>query len=160
MNRGRPVAIAERRPAPHRFRLTLRELEALAGTRLTGFLALLHAAVTRHAAGLLERGAEIRVGFDQRTGQSVADGTGLTGNAATLREHDNVGRGKVVAGDRDRLLEIVAERLRGDVGLEGFAVDGPFALAFNERNARDGGFAAAGAGGNDLLGCHSFSVPL
>ena len=160
MNRGRPVAIAERRLAPHRFRLTLRELEALAGTRLTGFLALLHAAVTRHAAGLLESGAEIGVSLDERTGQTVADCASLTGNAAALREHDNVGCRKVVAGNCDRLLEIVAKSLGGDVSLEGFTVDGPFTLAFNERDARDGGFAAAGAGGNDLLGCHSFSVPL
>ncbi len=158
--RGRPVAISERRRAPHRFRLTLRELEALAGTRLAGFLAFLHAAVARHAAGLLEGGAEILVGFDEGAGQTVTDGACLTGNAAALGEHDDVGRGHVIAGYRDRLLEIVAERFGGDVGLERFAVDGPFALAFDERDTRDGGFAAAGAGGNDLLVCHSFSVPL
>ena len=92
---------------------------------------------------------------DEGTGKTVADRARLAAAAAALREHDHVHLGRVESGDRNRLLEVVAQRLGGDIVLKGHVVDGPLAFALGERHARAGGFATAGSGGNHFLGCHS-----
>jgi hypothetical protein len=89
--------------------LTLRELEALASTGLTGFLTLFHAAVAGKATSLLENGAGVFVGLDESTGKTVTDCTSLTSAAAALSEHDNINLGKVVTSNFDWLLKIAAE---------------------------------------------------
>ena len=143
-------------PSPHPafVRLALGELEALAGTGLTGLFALLHAAVARHAAGLLERGARGFVRRDERAGEAVADRARLAGDSAALGEHDDVDLLHVVAGDCDGLLQVVAERLGGDVLLDRDAVDSPNALAFNEIHAGGRRLAAASSGGDSFLSGH------
>ena len=134
--------------------LTLRELEALAGTGLTGFLTLFHAAVAGKATGLLESGAGRLIGENESAGETVADGAGLTGNAAALCERDDVNLGHVKSGDGDGLLEVVAESLGSDVFVESDLVDGPDTGTFNEIDAGGRGFATACSGGNCFLGSH------
>jgi hypothetical protein len=59
--------------------LTLGELEALAGTGLTGLFAFLHARVAGEEASLLEHATQFRVHLNQGAGNTMAKGTGLSG---------------------------------------------------------------------------------
>ena len=94
------------------------------------------------------------VGSDERTGEAVADRAGLAGNAAALRKRDDVDLLHVVTGDCDGLLQVVTERLGGDVLLDRDAVDRPDALAFNEIHAGGRRLAAASSGGDSFLSGH------
>ena len=134
--------------------LTLRELEALAGTGLTGFLTLFHAAVAGKATGLLESGAGSLIGENESAGETVADGAGLAGNAAALGERDDVDLRHVKSGDGDGLLKVVAESLGSDVFVESDLVDGPNTGTFNEIDAGCRSFATACSGGNCFFGSH------
>ena len=69
-------------------RLALRELEALAGARLTRLFAFLHAGIAGQASCLLEHFAQVGIRRDQRAGKPVTDRAGLAADAAALTEKD------------------------------------------------------------------------
>ena len=123
--------------------LTLRELEALAGAGLTGLFAFLHARVAGEAPGLLEDVVKRRVGEKEGAGEGVADGAGLSRRAAALGGGDDV---VLLGGVREdeRLDHEVAGRLAREERGEFAVVDEPFAGAWKEADAGDGGFPTAG----------------
>src|SRR5258706_11862642 len=63
-------------------RLTLRELEALAGARLTVLLAFLHPRIPCEKTLLAEDSLEIGRGLEERASDAVTDGARLAGDAA------------------------------------------------------------------------------
>jgi len=81
--------------------LTLRELEALAGTRAAGLLTFAHTTVAGKETFFLERSAEGGVHLLDRAGETVGDGTSLAVRAAADDADDDVELA-VEAGDRDR----------------------------------------------------------
>src|SRR2546423_2388310 len=60
--------------------LPLRVLRGLAGALQAVLLALLHAGVARQESGLLEGRAQLLVRVEQRPGDAVGDGAGLSGH--------------------------------------------------------------------------------
>src|SRR3954454_4382011 len=69
--------------------LALAELRPLTGLLQPGLLALLHARVARQEAAALELGPQVGIGFDERTGDPVAQRAGLGGDAAAVHPgHD------------------------------------------------------------------------
>src|SRR6478672_3099137 len=74
----------------YNFQLSLRELESFTGTFLSVFLTLFLTRIACDESGLFERAAEVRVIFHQRTGDPVADRTGLPGSAAAKNVDENV----------------------------------------------------------------------
>src|SRR5213080_5161433 len=65
-------------------RLALRELRRLARLVQAGLLALDLACVPREEAFALQRDAQLRVRLDERAGDPVPDGSGLSGQAAAV----------------------------------------------------------------------------
>jgi hypothetical protein len=64
--------------------LTLNELEATSGFLTTVFLSFLDTGVSSKEAFCLERRSEFRIHFDQGTGNSKSDRTGLTSDSAAI----------------------------------------------------------------------------
>src|SRR5262249_1660755 len=137
-----------RRPSPAGFcntwvGSTLRELEALARTRLAVLLALFHARIAREEALGLEGGTQVGVGLDEGARDPVADGAGLAGRAAA-GDIDP----RVELGGRFRLVQRGgggnAQRFRRKIVVERAAIDRDLAAAVRESDARNGGLAAAG----------------
>src|SRR6478609_2260838 len=71
-------------------RLTLGELEALAGAGLAGLLALFFAGVTGEVTGLLQGDAELGIELQQRAGDAMGHGARLAADAATGDIHKDV----------------------------------------------------------------------
>ena len=121
----------------------LGELEALAGTGLTGLFAFLHARVAGEETERLDDLAVFGVDLGEAAGDRVTDRNGLGVDAATFDDHVDVvlvgQRGRLEGGE-DRVLEFD----RGKVVFEGARIDGDLAGAFGEPDSRDCGFATAG----------------
>src|SRR6185436_14683913 len=71
-------------------RLTFRELEAFARSRLTIFLALLHSRVAPQKAQLLQNRPQVCVELNQRPGYAVLDRASLTMHTAAFNKNDHV----------------------------------------------------------------------
>src|SRR5947199_502602 len=89
--------------------LPLAELRPLARLLQAGLLALLDAGVARQEAAALELGAQVRVGFEQRPRDAVAQRAGLRADAAAVHARDDV-HAVVVA---DRLQRLADRTLQG-----------------------------------------------
>ena len=70
--------------------LTFGELEVCASTFLAVLFALFFPGVATNKTGFLECRPQITVEFDQRLGDAVPNGTGLTHHTATENFHLNV----------------------------------------------------------------------
>src|SRR5215207_7915732 len=122
--------------------LALGELRALAGLLEAGLLALLHASVTREEAALLELGAQVRVGLQQRAGDPVAQRAGLRAHAAAVHACDDI-HAVVVADGLERLADVPLQRRAGEEVVQRLAVDRIGAGAGLQDHAGDGGLALA-----------------
>src|ERR1043166_34498 len=71
-------------------RLSLRELEALAGALLPILLAFLDARVAGYESGLFQCRSQVCVVFKQRARNTVTNGAGLTGRSAAANINQNV----------------------------------------------------------------------
>lgn len=110
--------------------LALAELEALAGTGATSFLAFLHAGIAGQQALLAEQGAVFLVNHDEGTGNGKADGARLAVDAAATGYDADIVLLDGVGGI-EGLEYNVLKGIRGEVFLEAAAVDGdPTGLAF------------------------------
>jgi len=123
-------------------RLTLGELEALAGAWLTSLLPFLHAWVTCEEAEWLDQLAVLWVHLGKGAGDRVTDGHSLCVGATTLDDDvhiELVRQGCCLERSEDGVLELD----RRKVFFERAAVDGDLASAFGQPHAGNCGFAAA-----------------
>ena len=121
----------------------LGELEALAGTGLTGLFAFLHARVAGEETERLDNLAVFGIDLGEAARNRVTDRNGLCVDATTFDDHIDV----IFVGQRGRLKggeNRVLEFDRGKVVFEGARVDDDLAAAFGEPDSRDCGFATAG----------------
>src|SRR5262245_28708471 len=128
--------------------LALTELGRLAGLVETGFLALDDARVTCKEAFPLQHSPKLRIGFDERTGDTVADGAGLAGRPTAVNADAQV-VGPLQPGDPKRRHDLVAVTLPGEVVLERAAVEPGRPVAGAQDHARDRRLALARA----AVGC-------
>src|SRR5882672_7320609 len=70
--------------------LSLRELEAFAGTLLPILLTLFDARIARHQAGLLQRRTQVSIVFEQCSGNAVANGARLSRRSASANIDQNI----------------------------------------------------------------------
>src|SRR3954447_4918291 len=129
-------AMVPRRP------LALGELRALAGLLEAGLLALLHACVTREEAALLELGAQVGIGLEQRLGDPVAQGACLRADAAAVHAGHDV-HALLVADRLERLADVALQGRAREELVERLAVDRVGAGARLEDHASDRGLALA-----------------
>src|SRR5688572_768838 len=71
-------------------RLTLGELEALAGAGLAGLLALFLAGVTGEVTGLLKGDAELGIELQESAGDAMGNGAGLAADATAGDVHGHI----------------------------------------------------------------------
>ena len=144
-------------------KLSLGELWSTSCGFETVLLSFLHSGVAGHEAGGLQRSAVLRVQGDQSAGNAVADGAGLTGNAAAGDSSLDVDLADGAGGD-EGLTDDELEGIETEVIVDITAVDGDSAGAVgDEVNACDGGLSASGAvhiGLLALIGCHISLPPL
>ena len=135
--------------------LALGELRRAAGFVQTDFLALDFAGVTRHETGFAQRGFKRFIVFDERTSETEADCTGLTGDTAAFDGDEHVEL-VVELGQFERLAHDHARGFATKKGIERLAVHLNAAFAGAQEHTRSGGFAAAGT--VLLLRCHGRSL--
>jgi hypothetical protein len=123
--------------------LTLGELEALAGTRLTGLFPLFHPRVAGEEAGGAKSGFDFGVFGQQGAGESVADGSDLAGHATTFDIHGHIILLRGI-GDLERLNENVLQRDGRKIFFKSAIIDRDRAGTGGEADASGGGFAATG----------------
>jgi hypothetical protein len=124
-------------------RLTLGELEALAGTGLTGLFAFLHAGIASQETKWFDDLAVFRVHLCERARDRVTDRNRLGVGAATSDDDFEV----ELVHQRSRLKRREDGVLKFDGGkilFEGAIIDDDLAGAFGHPDAGDSGFAAAG----------------
>ena len=115
--------------------LTLAELEASAGTGLTGFLALDLACVAGEESGCLERGAIcFLVNLTESAGYAEADCLSLAFGAAAAESDLDV-KLTCGAGDLKRLVHDILQGLFGKIVLQSAVVDRDVAFSGCEINA-------------------------
>src|SRR3954447_18905408 len=119
----------------------LRVLRRLAGLLQAVLLALGDAGVAGEEAGLLQGRAVIGLDRGEGTGDRQAQGAGLTADAATLEDADDVVLLALLQ-DHERLADELLVHLVGEVLLEGAAVEAELAGAGDEPDADDGLLAA------------------
>ena len=124
------------------YRLTFRELEALAGLGLTGFLALDSARVAGHEAVLAQYALVLGVDLHQCAGDSQTQGLGLAGVAAAVEVDVDVILLGDAKGGEGLLYDVLKNRI-GEVNVQGALVDSDVAVAFLDDDAGYGGLAAA-----------------
>ena len=123
-------------------RLTLGELEALAGAGLTRFFTLFHARVAGQKTVLLERDTESFIGLQQSAGNREANRASLTGGSAAMRIHGDIKQ--VCAFSHLQWLEdMILQIRRGEILLKRFAVHFDLAGAGCHADARYCGLAAS-----------------
>ena len=124
-------------------RLTLGELEALAGSGLTSLFAFLHPWVTGKETKRLDGLAVFWIHLGKGAGDRVADRNGLSLLATAFDDDVQVklvGKSNCLERREHRVLKLD----RRKVFLEGASIDGDLAGAFGHPDAGDCGFAAAG----------------
>src|SRR5690349_6495006 len=124
-------------------RLTLRELEPLAGARTSGLLPLDGARVAGQEGRAAELGAVHAIGLDQRPGDAELQGAGPAGRLAAGGGRRDVARAEG-GGGLEGPLDVAHERRRREVTPEGAPVHVPLAGARRQVHASRGGLAAAG----------------
>src|SRR6476646_471987 len=124
--------------------LALGELGSFTSLVKAGLLALDDAGVAAQESGSLERLAEIRIGVDQGTGDSVPDRSGLAARTATVDTDSDV-EGALDPGDLERRQRQLAVRQAREVGLDRLAVEPGCAVARPQDHARHGRLALAGS---------------
>src|SRR6478672_9853749 len=124
--------------------LALGELGSFTSLVKAGLLALHDAGVTAQEAGSLERLAEIRIGIDERAGDSVPDRSGLAARTAPVHTDADV-EGAFDPGDLERRQRQLAVRQAREVGLDRLAVEPGCAVARPQDHARHGRLALAGS---------------
>src|SRR5580704_8383256 len=123
-------------------RLTLRELESLAGAFLPVLLTLMLTRIAREHAQLLQFPAQLRVELDQCASNTQLGGSGLPVGAAAGCGDPNIeliGR----FGGQKRLPHDRSRRLAGEVVFKSAAVDRDLALPVPQKYPGDRSFAAA-----------------
>src|SRR6478736_7217922 len=137
-------------------RLTLGELEALAGAGLAGLLALFLAGVTGEVTGLLESDAKLGIELQQGAGDAVGNRTGLAADAATSDVHGHIELVLAVSRDERRqgaLHEVVV----GEIDLKLAVIDHGLAGTGKNADAGGGRLAAAGAEINGGFSAHGLT---
>jgi len=123
--------------------LTLRELEALASTRLSGLLTFLCTWVTAKEAGCLESRTELGIVNDQGAGDCQFDSVSLSVDSATFSDSSDI----------ELVLQVCYLKWFEDLTLEskgsedvfkGIAINADFAGSGSDPNAGHGSFAATG----------------
>lgn len=109
----------------------------------TVLLALFHTRVAGEKPGLFEDGAHLFAVLEQRTGDAVADGTGLTGNAAARDGTHDVELAEGVC-KVERLADDQFEGLEAEVIVDITTVDGDRTGTGIEPHAGNGLFPPAG----------------
>ena len=123
--------------------LTLGELEALAGTRLSGFFALFHAGISSEKAFLLEGGPEIWIDLDEGAGNREANRSDLANDAAAVGVHVQVKLLELV-GREEGEEHAVLLRDRRKVFVVGLVVDGDHTATGLHLDTSHGGPSPAG----------------
>ena len=122
-------------------RSTFRELETFARAGLAVFLAFLHARIAREEALGFQCAPQGRVKLQQRPGNAVANRAGLAvGTAAG--DIDTRVQFFRRAGDGQRLGHCRPQGFQREIAFKLASIDGDFAGAGREPDARDGGLAA------------------
>src|SRR5690606_12635291 len=119
------------------------ELEGAASLGLTVLLTFDNAAVAGQEATLLEGRAQGGLEVVERLGDTVTNGTGLTGQTTTGDGDVDVVLVETV-NSHDRLLDDELENRASEIGCELAAVHGHLALAWLDPDASDGVLALAG----------------
>ena len=127
---------------PGRKRLTLRELEAFSGARLTVFFAFLHTGIAGHAAVGLQGCPQRRVGQLQCTGDGLAKRARLTHGAAANQAGRQIKLGECI-GELHGLLDEFDYGFVAEIGRRVFLVNDPFAGSGGETHPGDRCFPAA-----------------
>jgi len=123
-------------------RLTLGELEALAGAWLTSLFPFLHAWVTCEEAKWLDQLAVLWVHLGKGAGDRVTDGNSLCVGATTLDDDvhiELVRQGCSLERSEDGVLQLDCRK----IFFKRAAVDEDLASAFGQPHAGNCGFAAA-----------------
>src|SRR5664280_2407424 len=115
-------------------KLALRELEALAGARLTGLLAFLFARIARDVSGFFQGGAELGIEFLEGPGDAMRHGAGLAADSAAAHVDSDVELLAHFDGEEGR-VGLLGKILVTEVVFELAAVGDQLAGAFNEANA-------------------------
>src|SRR5580698_6941186 len=121
-------------------RLALGELEAGASTLLTVLLALLTTRVAGNEAFCLERFTQLGVELHQGARDAELNCVGLTHDAATANGGEDV-EGLADVGDAERTPGGCALLCGYEVDVNFFLIDGKFAAARAQENARNRGLA-------------------
>ena len=122
-------------------RLTLAELESLAGLGLTGFLALYSTRVAGHETLLAQCALVLGVDLHQGAGDSQTKGLGLS----LVTAPDEVNLDVILLSGTQRAKRLLNDVLQdgvGEVVCQRAFVDCDFAIAFLHIYASDSGFAA------------------
>src|SRR3954471_7106929 len=138
--RPRTPSVPKRRPTLRRSALGV--LGGLAGLLQAVLLALGDARVTSQEAGLLQRRTVVRLDLDEGAGDREAQRAGLTADAATVQDADDVVLLALLQ-DHERLTDELLVHLVGEVLLDGAAVEPELAGAGEETHPDDGLLAAA-----------------
>jgi hypothetical protein len=136
------TTVQQRAPKTTTKRLALGELEALARALLAVLLAFLHTGIARQETVGAQRRAKLRVEAADGAGESHANCSGLTTNAAALggaNDIDLIGQ----AGELQRLDSVMLPSVIGEISIDGATVDGEFSRARAKKNARNRFLAAA-----------------
>src|SRR5919201_2314210 len=131
--------------------LALGELGGLARLVEAGLLALDDAGIAGQEAFALERDAQVRVGLDERAGDSVPDRAGLAARSAAVDADTDVELALDLGHLQRRQRELPVDDPR-KVLLDRPAVEPGRAVARTEDDAGDRGLALAGAAVLRLLG--------
>src|SRR3954470_18765095 len=138
--RPRTPSVPKRRPKSCGSALGV--LRSLAGLLEPVLLALLDPGVTGEEAGLLESRTVLALDLDEGAGDGQAQRAGLTRDAATLEEADDVVLLALLQG-HERLTDELLVHLVGEVLLQGAAVELELAGAGEQTYPDDGLLAAA-----------------
>ncbi len=123
--------------------LTLGELKSGAGALLAVFFSFFDPRIAFDETGLFERQSEIRIDQNQRAGDAVPHGPGLSGDtAAGDRCADIIGADSI--GDFERLHHFIAGGLNWKIFFHRVIVDRDLSVARFYPRSGNSGFASAG----------------
>lgn len=124
-------------------RLTLGELKALTGFRLTGLLTFLLAGVTGEKVSFAERVFEFLVGLEESASDSELDRSDLAGHTATASVHCDIELVHCIC-HLEGVQDLVLERKRAEVIFESALVNSDVSATGSQGDSRGRGLAATG----------------